>query len=240
MEILQTASQREGAVGSVVVLGHQSVTQPFFPTLQFLYRMIQSKGSVVYIALGTEATPSEAELTELAHGLELSGLTFFWALRKRPGSAETESAELPNGFEERTKGRGLVWKSWVPQLRISAHESVGCFLTHCGWNSIVEGLQQGHPLIMLPMLWDQGLNARALEEEKVGIEMPRDEWDGSFTRNSVAESLRLVMVEAKGRVYRDKAKEMSSIFGDRDLHERHAENFVGYLQSHTSLRKGLQ
>ncbi|KAH7861332.1 hypothetical protein Vadar_024702 [Vaccinium darrowii] len=181
----------------------------------------QKKSSVVYVALGTEATPSQAQITELALGLELSGLAFFWTLRSRPGSSQSNSVELPNGFEERTKGRGMVWISWAPQLRILAHDAIGGFLTHCGWSSIIEGLQQGLPLIMLPMLWDQGLNARALAEKNVGVELFRNEQDGSFTRNSVAESLSLVMVEEEGRIYREKAREMSSIFKDRELQERY-------------------
>lgn len=200
----------------------------------------QKKSSVVYVALGTEATPSQDQITELALGLELSGLPFFWTLRSRPGSSQSDSIELPNGFEERTKGRGMVWTSWAPQLRILAHDAVGGFLTHCGWSSIIEGIQQGLPLIMLPMLWDQGLNARALAEKNVGVELFRNEQDGSFTRNSVAESLSLVMVEEEGRIYREKAREMSSIFKDRDLHERYIDNFICYLQNHRCLHKGIK
>lgn len=200
----------------------------------------QKKSSVVYVALGTEATPSQAELTELALGLELSGLPFFLTLRSRPGSTHRDSVELPDGFEERTKGRGVVWTSWVPQLRILAHTSVRGFLTHCGWSSVIEGLQQGLPLIMLPMLWDQGLNARALAEKNVGVEVPRNESDGSLTRQSVAESLSLVMVEERGRIHREKAREMSSIFGDMDLQERCLDNFICYLQNHKSLHKSVK
>ena len=88
----------------------------------------QEKESVVYIALGSEIQPSQEDFTELALGLEQSGLSFFWALRKR--SAAGDSVELPEGYEERTKDRGIVWTGWAPQLKILTHESVGGFLTH--------------------------------------------------------------------------------------------------------------
>ncbi|XP_027078079.1 putative UDP-rhamnose:rhamnosyltransferase 1 [Coffea arabica] len=191
---------------------------------------LHGKESVIYVALGTEVAPSREELTELATGLELSGLPFFWALRKKQGPSEFESLELPDGFEERVKDRGIVWTSWTPQLRVLAHDSVGGFLTHCGWSSVIEGLQNGRPLVMLPFQLDQGLNARALEEKMVGIEVPRDEDDGSLSTDSVAESLRLIMTDQKGQIYRDKAKEMKLIFGDRDLQEKYEDNLIEYLE----------
>ncbi|KAK9285167.1 hypothetical protein L1049_024353 [Liquidambar formosana] len=197
----------------------------------------QGKGSVVYVAFGSEAKPSQEELTELALGLELSGVRFFWVLRKRRGSADTELIELPDGFEERTRDRGVVCTSWAPQLKILSHDSVGGFLTHSGWSSVVEATQFERALILLPFLADQGLNTRILEEKKMGYAIPRNERDGSFTRDSVAESLRLVMVEEEGKIYRDKAKEMRGLFGDRDRQDRYLDNFLGYLQAHKRLHK---
>ncbi|KAJ8771191.1 hypothetical protein K2173_025895 [Erythroxylum novogranatense] len=193
----------------------------------------QEKGSVVYIALGSEATLGQEDLTELALGLELSGLPFFWILRKQGNSDNPDSVELPDRFQERTEGRGIVWTSWAPQLRILRHDSVGGFLTHCGWSSIIEGLAFGRALIMLPIhVVDQGLNSRILEEKKAGKEITRNEEDGSFTRDSVAETLRLVMVDENGRIYREGAKEMMKIFGDRGIQDRYFSNFVGFLHDH--------
>ncbi|GMH15275.1 hypothetical protein Nepgr_017116 [Nepenthes gracilis] len=188
----------------------------------------QSKRSVVYIAFGSESTQSREELSEVALGLELSGLPFFWALK---------NPELPEGFEDRTNGRGLVWRNWAPQLRILSHESVGGFLTHSGWSSVIEALQFGLPLIILPFFVDQGLIARDLADRRVGIEVPRDEEDGSFTRDSVTESLRLVVVEEGGRAYREKAKEMSTLFGDRSLHEQYVDKFAEHLTSNCNIKK---
>jgi UDP:flavonoid glycosyltransferase YjiC (YdhE family) len=118
----------------------------------------------------------------------------------------------------------------VLSFKILAHESAGGFLTHCGWGSVTEAFQFGRALIMLPFLGDQGLIARFLEEKQAGVEVPRNEQDGSFTRDSVAETLRLVMKDEKGKIYRDKAKEMTTIFGDRDLQYRYIDKFVEFLE----------
>ncbi|GMN34021.1 hypothetical protein TIFTF001_004455 [Ficus carica] len=186
------------------------------------------KNSVVYVAFGSEAEPSQDELNEIALGLELSGLPFFWVLRAN----KTGSVQLPTGFEDRTGGRGLVWGSWAPQLKILGHDSVGVFLTHSGWSSVVEALQFARPLVLLSFSNDQGLNVRLLEEKMIGYSVPRDENDGSFTRNAVAESVRMVMVGEEGRVYRERVKEMSKLFGDREIQEKYVDEFLGRLKTH--------
>ncbi|KAJ6720640.1 COPPER TRANSPORT PROTEIN ATOX1-RELATED [Salix viminalis] len=83
---------------------------------------------------------------------------------------------------------------------------------------------------MLPYAIDQGLIARVFEEKKVGIEVPRDEEDGSFTRNSVAESLRLVIDDKEGSAYRENAKQqMMTLFGDQNIGDRCIDQFVSFL-----------
>uniref|UniRef100_A0A2P2P111 UDP-glucosyltransferase n=1 Tax=Rhizophora mucronata TaxID=61149 RepID=A0A2P2P111_RHIMU len=196
----------------------------------------REKGSVVYIAFGSEAKPSQEELSEIALGLELSGLPFFWVLRKRRGLADTELIELPDGFEQRTKGRGVVFTDWAPQLRILAHDSVGGFLTHGGWSSVIEALQFARPLLLLTYLADQGLNAKLLEEKMIGYVIPRNEQDGSFTRNSVAASLRLVVVEDEGKIYRAKAQEMRGLFGDRARQDGYVDNLLGFLNNNKKIK----
>ncbi|KAJ7982423.1 UDP-glycosyltransferase [Quillaja saponaria] len=188
----------------------------------------QGKGSVVYVAFGSEAKLTQQDLTELALGLELSGLPFLWALRK----VQVSSADLPNEFEDRTKDCGLVCREWVPQLKILEHESVGAYFTHCGGGSVLEGLNFGHVLVTLPFICDQSLYARVLEEKKLGVEIPRNDQDGSLTRSSVAKSLRLAMVDEEGSIYRENAKQMGLVVSDRDRHDRYIENFIEYLQNY--------
>ncbi|KAI5669739.1 hypothetical protein M9H77_19592 [Catharanthus roseus] len=191
----------------------------------------QEKGSVVYVAFGSEAKPSQAELNEIALGLELSGLPFFWVLRTKRGESDPEVIELPEGFEDRTNGRGMISKSWAPQLKILSHESVGGFLTHSGWSSVVEAIQCELALILLTFLADQGLNARVLEAKKMAYSVPRDDRDGSFTRDSVAEALRLVMIEEEGKIYREKIKEMKGLFCDEARQDGYVDNLLDFLQN---------
>ncbi|TVU45497.1 hypothetical protein EJB05_04986, partial [Eragrostis curvula] len=191
----------------------------------------QPANTVVYIALGSEVPLQVEQVHELALGLELAGTRFLWALRKPSGVLDGDI--LPHGFEERTHGRGLVKMGWVPQISILAHRAVGAFLTHCGWNSIIEGLLFGHPLIMLPINGDQGPNARLMEGKKVGKQVPRDENDGSFEREGVASTIRYVMLEEESReVFVASVKKMQEIVGDSKLHERSIDQFVQQLMSY--------
>ena len=218
-----------------IVLNSEDETDTWLWMKEWLDK--QAKGSVVYVAFGSEAKPSQEELTEIALGLEQSKLPFFFVLRTRRGTADTGLIELPEGFEERTKGQGVVCTNWVPQLKIIAHDSVGGFFTHSGWTSVVEALQFGRALILLTFYSDQGINAKVLEEKHIGYLIPRNEQDGSFTRDSVAKSLRLVMVEEEGKLYRDKAKEMKGLFGDRQSQDLYLESFLDYLKTHQRLSK---
>lgn len=189
-------------------------------------------GRVVYVALGSEVTLSQDQITELALGLEISQMPFLWAWRKPTG----DSAELPEGFKERTRDHGLVWTKWAPQPRILSHDSVGVFLTHSGWSSIIEGLQFGRPLIMLPFAVDQGLNARVMAAKKVGIEIARNDEDGSFTRDSVAESLKILLHDETTRnIYRKEVKKMSDIIGNKNLQGNYFNRFEQHLQARNRL-----
>ncbi|GMP40058.1 hypothetical protein CsSME_00010650 [Camellia sinensis var. sinensis] len=184
----------------------------------------QSKGSVVYVAFGSEAKPSQAEVTEIALGLELSELPFFWALRMQCCLADIDIVELPDGFEDKMKGCRVVWTSWAPQLKILSHDSVGEFLSHSGWSLMVEAIQFEKALILLTFLVEQGLISGLLEDKKMAYSVPRDKRDGWFTRDSVAKSLRL-MVEKAGQIYKEQVKEMKRLFLDRNVHTTTYKSF---------------
>ncbi|RZC66510.1 hypothetical protein C5167_010198 [Papaver somniferum] len=191
----------------------------------------QKEGSVVYVALGSEATLTQQGMHGLATGLEPSNLPFFWVIRKPLGSTQEDyfNTMLPSGFEDRVKGRGILWKGWVPQLRILSHLSVGGFLTHCGWGSTTEGLGLGKLLLLLPMLYDQGLVARLVHSRKIGLEIPRDERDGSFTRESVAESLRILMVGEESEKFKIKAREMKELFTDMEPQNGYIDDLERFM-----------
>ncbi|PAN44461.1 hypothetical protein PAHAL_9G044800 [Panicum hallii] len=200
----------------------------------------QPPKSVIYVALGSEAPLTASNLHELALGLELAGVRFLWAFRKPSGMSAAPGTGvgelLPAGFEHRTRGHGLVWSGWVPQVAVLAHGAVGAFLTHCGWGSTIEGLVSGHPLVMLPFVVDQGLIARAMAERGIGVEVARDESDGSFGRDGVAAAVRRVMVEEEGKVFGSNAEKLKEVLGDRRRQDQYMDELEGYLTRYKPTR----
>ncbi|PQM40508.1 UDP-glycosyltransferase 91C1-like [Prunus yedoensis var. nudiflora] len=189
--------------------------------------------SVIYIALGTEVTLTQELMHELAHGIEKSGLPFIWVINNRPLVEGMLGADIiPPGFETRVDNRGLVWRGWAPQLKVLGHSSIGGFLTHCGWSSVIEALGFGRVLILFSGAnADQGLIARLLHGKQVGLEIPRDERDGSFTSDSVAELTRRVMVDKEGESLRSNAWAMKEIFGNKELNNKCLDEFTRFLET---------
>ncbi|KAM5547326.1 UDP-glycosyltransferase 91C1-like [Rosa sericea] len=186
--------------------------------------------SVVYIALGTEVTLSREAMHELARGIEKSGLRFIWVLGNRQLAEAPDM--IPVGFETRVGDRGLVWRGWAPQLRVLAHSSIGGFLTHCGWSSVIEALGFGRALILFSgASSDQGLIARLMHGKRVGLEIPRDDRDGSFSSDAVAKSIRQVMVEKEGETLRKNAWAMREIFGNLNLNNKYLDEFAKVLET---------
>jgi hydroquinone glucosyltransferase len=119
----------------------------------------QPTRSVVYVSLGSGRAPSLEQTTELAAGIEDSGQRFLWVVRM-PANLTTTSAGgnkddplawLPEGFLERTAGRGLAVTAWAPQVRALSHRATAAFVSHCGWNSTLESVHCGVPMIALPL-----------------------------------------------------------------------------------------
>ncbi|XP_006645072.1 putative UDP-rhamnose:rhamnosyltransferase 1 [Oryza brachyantha] len=203
-------------------------------TLRWLDR--QAPNSVVYAAFGSEVKLVAEQLQRIALGLEASGLPFIWAFRTPADAAD--AAGLPDGFEERVNGRGVICRGWVPQVTFLAHGSVGGFLTHAGWNSIAEGLANGVRLVLLPLVFEQGLNARHLAEKKIAVEVARDEDDGSFAAKDIAAALRRVMVEEEGEEFGVKVKELSKVIGDDEVNDRYVQDFLRRLSEYKIQRQG--
>lgn len=148
--------------------------------------------SVVYCCLGSQIILKLDQFQELVLGLEKTGLPFLAALSKPIGVGSIEEA-LPEGFLERVGGRGLIHEGWVPQTQILNHESVGCFVSHCGFASMWESLLTHPQIVLVPRLGDQILNTRILVEDlKVAVEVKRGEM-GRFVKEDLCEAVESVM-----------------------------------------------
>ncbi|KAK8674569.1 hypothetical protein V6N13_032678 [Hibiscus sabdariffa] len=149
--------------------------------------------SVIFCAFGSECVLEKGQFQELVLGLELTGLPFLVAL-KPPTGAETIESALPEGFQERVKGRGLVHGGWVPQQLILRHPSVGYFVTHCGSGSLAEAMVNDCQLVLLPHAGDQIINARLMSGDlRIGVEVEKGEEDGLFTKEDVYKAVKSVM-----------------------------------------------
>ncbi|XP_057806257.1 UDP-glycosyltransferase 90A1-like [Salvia miltiorrhiza] len=155
--------------------------------VRFLDEKLAEGRPVLYIAFGTQAEVSPEQLREIALGLERSGVSFLWVLK-------SETVEFCPNFEERVRERGIVVREWVDQLEVLKHEGVCGFLSHCGWNSALEGITAGVPILALPFMAEQHLNARFLAEE-LGVGLRIMPTGGSVRGHVVAEEVERVVRE---------------------------------------------
>ena len=144
--------------------------------------------SVLYVCFGSLCNFSKSQLLEIGLGLESSKASFIWVIRD-----SYRDGFLPEGFEERVRDRALVIKGWAPQVLILNHSAVGGFMTHCGWNSVLESVTAGVPLITWPLFAEQFYNENFVlnrlgigagigvktglawgEEENIGVLVDRD------------------------------------------------------------------
>ncbi|KAK4260948.1 hypothetical protein QN277_004006 [Acacia crassicarpa] len=125
------------------------------------------EGSVLYVCFGSQKLLKREQMEALASGLERSETRFIWVVK--PGTSqqvEEGYGAVPDGFDDRVSGRGLVMRNWVPQVKILNHRAVGGFLSHCGWNSVLEGIVAGVMILGWPMEADQFVNAKLLVDDK--------------------------------------------------------------------------
>ncbi|CAL1374060.1 unnamed protein product [Linum trigynum] len=187
----------------------------------------KQSSSAVFVSFGSEFFPSGDLIREIAYGLELSGVDFIWVVRFPLGEKVDLADALPEGFFDRVGGRGMVVEGWAPQPAILAHRSVGGFVSHCGWSSVMESMWHGVPIVAVPMHLDQPVNARVVEEIGVGVEVKRD-GNGMLERGEIAKVIREVVMEETGEKVRRKAKEMSEVMqrkGDDEV-DRVAEELL--------------
>lgn len=168
-------------------------------------------GSVLYACFGSQKLLKKSCAEALASGLERSGSRFVWVVKPAtPEQLADGYGAVPDGFEGRVEGRGLVVRGWAPQARVLGHRAVGGFLSHCGWNSVLEGIAAGVVILGWPMEADQFLNARELVEEMgVGVRVWEGEGEGEGSVPNSAELGRRIQEGMRGDIpQRGRAKEM--------------------------------
>ncbi|KAK4751794.1 hypothetical protein SAY87_020592 [Trapa incisa] len=154
--------------------------------------------SVIFVNFGSVTVISSHHLVEFAWGLTNSNQTFVWVVR--PDLVSGESAILPMEFVAATEERGLMME-WVPQEEILKHEAVGAFLTHSGWNSTMESLAAGVPVICWPFFAEQQTNCRyCCTEWGIGKEI-----DSDVKRDEVESLVREFMEGEGGKEMRSRA-----------------------------------
>uniref|UniRef100_A0A0D6QR55 Glycosyltransferase N-terminal domain-containing protein n=1 Tax=Araucaria cunninghamii TaxID=56994 RepID=A0A0D6QR55_ARACU len=205
----------------------------------------QTPSSVIYVAFGSEVFLNKQQIRALALGLEATGLPFLWVLRfprytddnNNDVSEETARAwaMLPEGFQSRTRERGFIHMGWAPQVHILSHPSVGVFVSHSGWSSVLEAVRFGVRNVLLPMVNDQPLDARLFANElKVAVEVER-EADGSFTEKHIRKAVVNVMEEKTGSEIMSNINEMKrSVYDDEGFEEKYVRGFIECLASRIS------
>ncbi|CAN1770705.1 UDP-glycosyltransferase 1 [Linum perenne] len=179
-------------------------------------------GSVLYVCLGSICNLSSLQLKELALGLEASSKPFIWAIRETEATKDLYRWMEDDGFEGSVSGRGMLIRGWAPQVTILSHPAVGGFLTHCGWNSSLEGISAGVPLVTWPLFGDQFSNEKLIVEVvkigvRVGVERPtyfegKEESGVMVAREQVERAVRLAMdVGEEGEERRKRAKELAEM-----------------------------
>lgn len=179
----------------------------------------QPNDSVLFVSFGSGGTLSTEQTMELAFGLEASGQRFIWVVRC-PSDKDKSAAflnmqstgnplnYLPEGFVERNKYKGMIVPSWAPQVKVLSHKATGGFLTHCGWNSTLESLCNGVPMITWPLYAEQKMNTIMLVDG-VGIALkPVAREDGVVERGEIATVVKELMEGEKRKVAWCKVKEL--------------------------------
>ncbi|KAH6818708.1 UDP-Glycosyltransferase superfamily protein [Perilla frutescens var. frutescens] len=205
-------------IGPIIKMGSESSDEDVScPCSKWLDE--QPSGSVLYVSFGSGGTLSHAQIIELALGLELSGQRFLWVLRL-PNNAVSNAtyfnisnsgdplAYLPEGFLERTKGQGLVVPFWGPQSQILAHTCTGAFLTHCGWNSVLESVTNGVPMIAWPLYAEQRMNAVMIHEDvRVALRVHPDD-NGLVHRVQITNVVKGLMEGQEGKGIRTRMRDL--------------------------------
>ncbi|XP_031286344.1 UDP-glucose iridoid glucosyltransferase-like [Pistacia vera] len=163
----------------------------------------QGHNSVIYVSFGSIASVDAKELTEMAWGIANSKQPFLWVIRPDPDNGAEPTDWLPDEFKVTLGERGYIVK-WAPQQEVLAHTAVGGFWSHCGWNSTIESISEGVPMICRPCFGDQKVNTRYISHVwRNGFELEND-----LERGKIERAIKRLMVEKEGEEMRQKAVEL--------------------------------
>ncbi|XP_047331145.1 zeatin O-glucosyltransferase-like [Impatiens glandulifera] len=177
----------------------------------------QPRKSVLFVSFGSTTSMMDEQVKELAMGLRQSKQRFLWVFRdaERGNAFSDDNGDrksgLPDGFEESVEGIGMVTRDWAPQVEILGHGSVGAFMSHCGWNSCMESLSMGVPIVAWPMHSEQPYNALLVTEMlKAGVAIK--ECDGDLVGSDlIKEAIEEMMVSDEGVIKRERAEEIGLV-----------------------------
>ncbi|XP_021851218.2 UDP-glycosyltransferase 84B2-like [Spinacia oleracea] len=194
----------------------------------------QGKSSVIYIALGSISVLSQSETEALAMALESDkNRRFLWVRKEGKEGWGRKMGELPEGFIENTKDRGLI-VPWCCQEKVLMHPAIECFLTHCGWNSTLETIMAGVPIIAYPDWTDQPTNAILLVDVfKVGVRMSKKK-DGELEKEEIERCImevttgpRALAMKEQSIMWKEAAKKATLSGGSSNMN---IENFINELK----------
>ncbi|CAI9301376.1 unnamed protein product [Lactuca saligna] len=203
---------------------------------------LQPPTSVVYVSFGTTTSFTDEQITELAIGLERSQQRFIWVARASDKGDvfgdEAKVVDLPEGFEERVEGRGMVLRGWAPQTEILGHVATGGFMTHCGWNSCTESISRGIPMATWPMHSDQPRNALLITDVlRIGLVVNDWEHRDELVKSVVVEDVvRRLMDSKEGEEVRKRAVELADTVkksvAEGGETSKETDSFISYISRH--------
>ncbi|KAL9277215.1 hypothetical protein ACSQ67_025238 [Phaseolus vulgaris] len=169
--------------------------------------------SVIYVCFGTTTKLKNSQLKDIATGLEASGEQFIWVMGKRQ---EDGVGWVADEFEKKMEGKGLIIRGWAPQVLILEHEAIGAFVTHCGWNSILEGVVAGVPMVTWPIAYEQFFNEKLVSEIlKIGVPIGAKKWAAgvgdTVKWEAVEKAVKRIMSGEEAHQMRNKAKMLSRL-----------------------------
>nr|AYR16625.1 UDP-glucosyltransferase UGT73BB1 [Polygala tenuifolia] len=182
---------------------------------KYCLRWLDSKppSSVIYVCFGSMTNFSDSQLMEIAAGLEASGQHFIWVVKKEKED-KGNGKWLPEGLEKRVEEKGLIIRGWAPQLLILNHVAVGGFVTHCGWNSTLEGVAAGLPMVTWPVSAEQFYNEKLIIQVlKIGVSVGAQKWIRVFgdyvKKEAIAKAVTRIVIGEEAEGMRKRARALA-------------------------------